>query len=85
VPVLSDLPAVRVLPCEVLHRPTFLGINISVDYKMVAVVIDPECREVDESALPAPCVLPAVNVPSRRSRVVMAPVVVGVSVESGLF
>jgi len=82
---ICSTPAIRVLPGEVVSRPLFLGINISVDYKHVAMVIDPECHEVDETALPCHCTLPAVNVPAKKVRIVMVPVLSSVSVESGLF
>lgn len=62
------------------HFP-FLGIQISVNFDTVKVIVDPEYREVSHTALPAPEHLPAINAPVRRPRVVEVPIVRGVRLD----
>lgn len=81
---MADLPACIVVEGQVVERPRFLGISINVSMSRRAVVIDPPCREVDESALSGPGLVPVVKVPDRLPRVVMVPVVDKVEVASGL-
>lgn len=78
----SSLPAVSSVVG--VPPPALLGISINVNLKRVAVVIDPDHREVDESALPAPSRDAARVMPERRPCVVMATVVDGVEVTSGM-
>ncbi len=65
--------------CTASAMVEYLGIQIGVKMKKISVVVDAECYEIDETALPAPA-----PVPVRRPRVVMVPVVDKVSVTSGM-